>query len=116
MLAHLEMRTPTSGKAGAAVVNASPGPDLYRNDFPSSTEIAVTDAVMHVRRAGRHLLEASFRLDESGLHCEALDDLASDTSALVAVWAGRLVPPFDTAPAYVAESAREWRRMQGRGY
>lgn len=84
--------------------------------LPTSNEIAVADAVMHVGRAGKHLLEASFRLDEGGLHCEALDDLASDTSALAAVWADRLVPPFDTAPAYIAESARAWRQAQRRSY
>lgn len=83
---------------------------------PISTEIAVSDAVMHVGRAGRHLLEATFRLDEGGLQCAALDDLASDTSALAAVWAGRLVPLPETVPAHIAESAREWRRMQGRTY
>lgn len=115
MLAVPERKAPAWG-ASAVVRSDVEGPITYRNPGPTSTEIAVSDAVRHVGRAGRYLLEASFRLDEGGLHCEALDDLASDTSALVAVWAGRLVPPFDTAPAHIAESAREWRRMQGRTY
>lgn len=83
--------------------------------LPTYEQIAVSDAVRHVASAGRHLLEASFRLDEGDLHCEALDELASDTSALVAVWAGRIVPRLEV-PAHIAESAREWRRMQGRRY
>ncbi len=84
--------------------------------LPPSNEIAVTDAVTHVRWAGRHLREATFRLDEGGLHCEALDDLAADTSALVALWAGRLVPPIDPVPPHITEAAREWRRAQRRTY
>lgn len=79
-------------------------------------QIAAADAVMHVRYAGRHLTEAQFRLDEAGLHCAALDDLAADTSALTAVWAGRLVPLPDAVPSHIAGAAREWRRAQGRAY
>jgi hypothetical protein len=92
--------------------------NLHHPPFPSYSEIAVADAVMHVRHAGRHLLEATFRLDEGDLHCEALDEIASDTSALFAVWAGRRVGEVcqPKVAAHVAESAREWRRTQGRAY
>lgn len=111
-----EMRTPTSLKVGGAVEVEGVTTNFYRGAGKLSTDIAVTEAVQHVCLAGGHLLEASFRLNEGDLHCQALDDLASDTSALVALWAGRAVAAVETVPAYIQESAREWRNAQGRTY
>lgn len=82
----------------------------------SSDQIAVTNAVRHVRVASAHLLEARFRLDEAGFRCAGLDELTHDASVLVAVWAGRAAPVPEIVPDYIVESAREWRRQAGRGY
>lgn len=111
-----EMRTPTSAKVGGAVEVEGVTTNLYRAPDKLSADIAVTEAVQHVSIASGHLLEASFRLNEGDLHCEALDDIASDTSALVALWAGRAVAAVERVPTYIQESAREWRSAQGRTY
>ena len=76
--------------------------------LPTYAELAASDAVAHVRHAGRRLLEAQFRADEAGYACDALDDLAAGTSALVAEWAGRLRTNPDDLE-WISLAAVEWR-------
>lgn len=116
MLAVPEKNAPAWSEASATVEINKEERHYSRNPGPTSTEIAVADAVAHVRHAGRHLLEATFRLDEGGFHCDALHDLTSDVSALVAVWAGRIVPTLDISPPHVSEAAKQWRRENRSGY
>ena len=89
---------------------------LHHPPFPTYKDLAASDAVRHVRGAGRLLREAQFRLHESGHACEALNDLAADTSALDAELSGRARPDPKPVPDWIVEAAREWRRTNGRSY
>jgi len=77
----------------------------------------VVAAVKCVRAAGHLLREATYRLDDGGYHCDVLSELAADTTALAASWAGRPVPIIPQQfPAFVVEAAQEWRRQKRRTY
>lgn len=109
-----EMQPPTSGKVGGAVVSKRVA---VLDDYPIKPKNAIAAAVKCVRAAGTLLREASYTLDDHGYRCEMLDDLASDTLALSATWAGRPVPTItEDHPAVVIEAAREWRRQRRRSY
>jgi hypothetical protein len=113
MLGPPEMETaPWRSAAAVKISNATP----YRNAGPSSTEIAVADAVRCVCGANRLLMEAAFRLDEGGYVCEALHDISASTAALVAEMHGRpsVTCNVESEPAYIAESAAAWRAERDR--
>lgn len=79
--------------------------------------LAMTDAVRSVRHASRNLMEATYRLDEAGFSCSALNKLSADTSALLADWSGRPVPaPWELVPDWISDAAVEWRRDNRRKY
>lgn len=85
--------------------------------LPNHDKHAVPDAVRLVRSAGWSLREATFRLDEGGYVCPALNDLSADTSALLAGWAGRTVPPLKKQmPGWFVKAAIDWRQRNGRAY
>ncbi|MBL8576145.1 MAG: hypothetical protein JNK47_02880 [Mesorhizobium sp.] len=84
--------------------------------LPTSDQLVVTKAVQCLSNGAASLRQSAFWLDDGGYECAALDDLAHDASALVAVWAGRAAPISETVPAYITESAVEWRRQAGRSY
>jgi hypothetical protein len=110
----VKMRTPTWGKVGGAVV--SKGLAVQEN-YSTQPQNAIVVAVRCVRSAGHLLREATYRLDDGGYRCDELNDLAADTTALAASWAGRPVPSTPEAfPAFVIEAAREWRRLKRRSY
>ena len=88
-----------------------------RPNLPSTETLLVAAAVEHVRRARGRLMAAQFLLDEAGLDCADLDDLAADTATLLATWAGRHRPPeHQPFPQHIADAAREWRSRHGRTY
>ncbi|MER8567549.1 hypothetical protein NKH85_16325 [Mesorhizobium sp. M0924] len=73
--------------------------------------------VAAVRTARVCLLDAQFRLDDSGYSCHLLDWLQDGTATLLAEWAGRQRPDMRPAlPRHIVESAVEWRRVARRGY
>jgi hypothetical protein len=105
---------PTLAGAGGAVVSRG-GEDL--KNYSNAPQNAIVVAVRCVRSAGHLLREATYRLDDGGYRCDELNDLAADTTALAASWAGRPVPSIpETFPAFVIEAAREWRRLKRRTY
>jgi len=106
-----DMRTPTSAKVGGAVDVEGVTANSYSLPGETSTVIIVAKAVQNVRLAACHLREAMFLLDDAEIRCEALDILAADTSAVLALWAGRKVTAVE---AVAKEDARDWRKSYER--
>lgn len=90
---------------------------IYSGLQPMASEASVTGAVRLVKHARNTLLLATYVLDDAGYECPALNDCYADVAGLVAEWAGRpsraQPRPF---PDWIAASAREWRRQNGRSY
>jgi hypothetical protein len=94
--------------------------------LPSYEQIAIAGAVRCVGGANRLLLEATFRFDEGGYICEALNDISAATAELVADLHGRPVPigpdvrrlwnPCDPSsgmiPDWMTRVAVDWRRAR----
>lgn len=77
----------------------------------------VTDAVKLVGVARHVLLHATWRLDDAGYECPALNGIYADTAELIANWSGRRRPTeIESVPALFVEAAREYRRLKGRSY
>ncbi len=64
-----------------------------------------------VRFARRGLMDAQFRLADSGLQCALLDHIASDAGALISVWTGRTIPQPNPPEmqSHIARSSLAWR-------
>ena len=83
---------------------------------PSPVQHIPGGAVAALKYARRCLMDATFRLDDAGLTCPALNRLSDDAAHLVSRWdgrPGRRLDP-DNPPEWMALAAAEWRRQRPR--